>query len=210
MDPQHRRTVLADAALAVLADAGSRGLTHRAVDAHAGLPAGSTSYYHRSRVALLTACVQRLVELDHGDLDAMTPLVTARDAGALADAMAAVLVRWLTGDRTRHLARYELSLEAVRRPELAAELHRGGAEIRDRVAGVLAGLGAPEPGRQAALLVACVDGILFDAVAGAGAAAPVDPSTVRDAVRSLVAAVLPSGGSSTACPQGEPGSTAPR
>lgn len=209
MDPQHRRRVVADAALAVLAGAGSRGLTHRAVDAHAGLPAGSTSYYHRSRVALLTACVQRLVELDHADLDLMGPLVTARDPGALADAMAAVLLGWLTGDRTRHLARYELSLEAVRRPELAVELHRGGAEIRGRVADVLAGFGAPEPGRQAALLVACVDGILFDGVAGARAATAVDPSTVRDAVRSLVRAALPPRSAASDGPQGELSTVAP-
>lgn len=209
MDPHPRRRVVADAALAVLAGAGSRGLTHRAVDARAGLPAGSTSYYHRSRTALLAACVQRLVELDHADLDGMAPLVTARDPEALAEAMAAVLLGWLTGDRTRHLARYELSLEAVRRPELAAELHRGGAEIRDRVADVLAGFGAPEPGRQSALLVACVDGLLFDGVAGAGAGAPVDPATVRDAVRSLVRAAVPPRSSANGGPQGEPGTAAP-
>ena len=194
MDPQHRRTVLADAALAVLAHEGSRGLTHRAVDGYAGLPAGSTSYYHRSRAALLTACVRRLVQMDHLDLDVMTPLVAARDAASLADAMAGVLGRWLTEDRARHLARYELSLEAVRRPELAAELHRGGIEIRGRIAEVLAGLGAAEPARQAALLVACVDGILFDAIAGTNATAPVDQAGVRDAVRDLVRAVLPPDG----------------
>lgn len=191
--PPDRRTVVADAALAVLTLAGSRGLTHRAVDAQATLPAGSTSYYYRSRVALLTACVRRLVEMDHVDLDVMTPLVTARDATTLADALAGVLGRWLTVDRARHLARYELSLEAARRRELAAELHRGGAEIRSRIAEVLRSLGAQEPGRQAALLVACVDGILFDSVAGANATTPVDQGWVRAAAQDLVRTVLPAG-----------------
>ena len=35
-----RRTAILDGALAVLAEQGMRGLTHRAVDAAAGLPAG--------------------------------------------------------------------------------------------------------------------------------------------------------------------------
>lgn len=189
--PGDRRTVVADAALAVLAQSGSRGLTHRAVDAQAGLPAGSTSYYHRSRSALLTACVRRLVQMDHAELDAMTPLGTARSAATLAEALAGVLQRWLTADRSRHLARYELSLESVRRPELAVELHRGGAEIRARIAGVLSGLGAPDPQRQAALLVACIDGLLFDGIAGANATTPVDPAVAQAAAHDLVRAVLP-------------------
>lgn len=66
-----RRTVLADAAIGVLADAGVRGLTHRAVDAAAGLPVGTTSAYLRTRQALLTALVRRLVELDQGELQMM-------------------------------------------------------------------------------------------------------------------------------------------
>lgn len=189
-----RRALVADAALAVLAQAGSRGLTHRAVDAQAGLPAGSTSYYHRSRAALLTACVRRLVEMDHAQLDAMTPLVTARSAATLADALAGVLHGWLTVDRWRHLARYELSLESVRRPELAAELHRGGNEIRARIAGVLDGLGATEPERHAAVLVACVDGLLFDGIVGANARTPVDARAVRAAAHDLVRAVQTASG----------------
>ncbi|HEX5919668.1 MAG TPA: TetR family transcriptional regulator, partial [Nocardioides sp.] len=43
-----RRTVLLDAALELVGTQGMRGLTHRAVDAAAGLPAGSTSNYFRT------------------------------------------------------------------------------------------------------------------------------------------------------------------
>ena len=189
--PTGRPTVVADAALAVLAREGSRGLTHRAVDSQAGLPAGSTSYYYRSRAALLTACVRRLVQMDHAQLGQMTPVMTATSAGTLADGLAGVLHRWLTVDRWRHLARYELSLESVRRPELAAELHRGGAEIRKRIAGVLGGLGATEPDRQASVLVACIDGLLFDSIAGANATTSVDLMAVRAAAHDLIDAVVP-------------------
>ena len=59
-----RRTEILDAALRVLAEHGMRGLTHRAVDAAAGIAPGSTSYYFRSRSALVEGCVDRLLEID--------------------------------------------------------------------------------------------------------------------------------------------------
>ena len=63
---EERRTAIADAAIRLVATRGVRGLTHRAVDAELGLPAGSTSYYLRTRQALLAACVERLLALDAG------------------------------------------------------------------------------------------------------------------------------------------------
>jgi AcrR family transcriptional regulator len=69
-----RRTEILDAALRVLAAQGMRGLTHRAVDAEIGIAAGSTSYYFRSRSALVAGCVERLLEID---MRAEVPLVNA-------------------------------------------------------------------------------------------------------------------------------------
>ncbi|MFD8828405.1 TetR family transcriptional regulator, partial [Streptomyces sp. NPDC059605] len=57
-----RAALIADAALALLAERGMRGLTHRAVDERAGLPQGSTSNYARTRQSLLEAAVRRLAE----------------------------------------------------------------------------------------------------------------------------------------------------
>ncbi|MEV6600949.1 TetR family transcriptional regulator C-terminal domain-containing protein [Actinoplanes sp. NPDC051346] len=186
-----RHQLVADAALDVLAGQGSRGLTHRAVDTAAGLPPGSTSYYYRSREALLGACVRRLIEQDHGELDALTPLITAKEPAALAEALAAVLRGWLTTGRRRHLARYELSLESVRRPELATELHRAGRTLRERIAAMLAELGAVDPPRQARWLVACIDGILFDNLAGAYSDDPVAAADLPVVARDLIDVVLP-------------------
>ncbi|GIF04188.1 TetR/AcrR family transcriptional regulator [Actinoplanes siamensis] len=186
-----RHRLVADAALGVLAQHGSRGLTHRAVDAAAGLPPGSTSYYYRSRAALLSACVQRLVEDDHTELDALASRLVAADRAALAGLLAEILHRWLTTGRQRHLARYELTLESARRPEVAAELHRSGDGLRRRIAALLTELGAGDPPRQARWLVACLDGILFDNIAGANAGGPVAAAELEAAARDLVDAVLP-------------------
>ncbi|MFE9559855.1 TetR/AcrR family transcriptional regulator [Streptomyces sp. NPDC006487] len=169
-----RRTLIADSAIDLVATAGLRGLTHRAVDGAAGLPAGSTSYYFRTREALIGACYARLAELDLGDFDegaapshSPSSLSSPMDRDAVAAALAALLYRWLTSGRSRQLARFELSLEAARNPELATELHRAGQGSRDRAAGILAALGAARPGESAELLVAWADGLLYDRLAGA-------------------------------------------
>ncbi|GIG86849.1 TetR/AcrR family transcriptional regulator [Plantactinospora endophytica] len=65
-----RFAVITDAAIELVAELGMRGLTHRAVDARAGLPLGSTSAYFRTRKALVEAVVRRLVDLDRADLEA--------------------------------------------------------------------------------------------------------------------------------------------
>lgn len=171
-----RRRHIARTALHVLATSGGRGLTHRAVDAAAEVPAGSTSYYFRTRAALLNACLEDLVEQDLAELDVMQRLLTAADPEVLAGAIADMVRHGLTAGRERHLARYELSLESLRRPEVAEVLQSGGRAIRLRVADVLADLGAPGAPERADWLVACIDGILFDRVVGANR----DASPSRD------------------------------
>jgi len=189
MEPD-RRQLIARTALHVLATAGARGLTHRAVDTAAGLPAGSTSYYFRTRAALLSACLDDLVAQDHDDLDVMQPLVTAADPERMSSAIADLLVRWLTTGRQRHVARYELFMEALRRPDLAAVLHRGGMTIRTRVADVLAGLGTDDPAARAHWLVAALDGIVYDRLVGANAAAPVDRAELLVVAQRLTAGAM--------------------
>ncbi|WP_314241686.1 TetR/AcrR family transcriptional regulator [Streptomyces kutzneri] len=179
-----RRKLIADTAIDLVAATGLRGLTHRAVDGAAGLPAGSTSYYFRTRTALIGACYQRLAELDLGDVGDLgerdgfggpggavvpegPPAPAAADRETAAAALAGLLHRWLTVGRARQLARFELSLEAARNPELEADFHRAGQGARARAAGILAALGAQRPEEAAELLVAWTDGLLYDRLAGA-------------------------------------------
>lgn len=174
-DPRDRRAVIADAAISTVAGDGLRGLTHRAVDAAAGLPAGSTSYYFRTRSALISACYLRLAELSVADVDRWEAshgrLGAARgdgrpDLDSAAVALAALLHHWLTAARDRQLARFELTLEATRRPELRADLHTARLAARSKAATLLAALGASHPARTAELLVAWTDGLLYDRLAG--------------------------------------------
>lgn len=149
-----RRTVIADAAITTLAKAGGRGLTHRAVDREAGLPIGSTSYYLRTRADLLRAAVDRLAELDEA---ALAPVA----AGSLAADLARVADQLLGSGRERLLARYELALESVRRPELRELLAAGTRRVRAAIEQRSADQGADAPGEVADAVLALVDGLLL-------------------------------------------------
>ncbi|MGW7428808.1 TetR/AcrR family transcriptional regulator [Streptomyces sp. NPDC054861] len=192
MDTRDRRTVIADAAITTVARAGLRGLTHRAVDAAADLPAGSTSYYFRNRTALITACYERLLQLDLQDVgDAEW---TPADRGQAAEALAVMLHRWLTTGRERQLARIELTIEAARQPSLQGSLADAGRRGRARAAVILAELGARDPESAATLLVAWTEGILHDYLVGAMASvrpAPDARALVSVARRMLDAALAP-------------------
>ncbi|MEV7441870.1 TetR family transcriptional regulator [Streptomyces sp. NPDC091204] len=194
-----RRTLIADTAIGLVAASGLRGLTHRAVDGAAGLPAGSTSYYFRTRTALIAACYQRLAELDLGDVGGLGDLdgggpsvLPAADRDVAAAALAGVLYRWLTVGRERQLARFELSLEAARNPALEADFLRAGQGPRARAAGILAALGADRPEEAAELLVAWTDGLLYDRLAGALARSRVAPdqAELTAVARRMIDAVL--------------------
>lgn len=186
-----RRQELADVAIATLAREGMRGLTHRAVDRAAGLPEGSTSYYFRTRDALLEAVVRRLAEVTAGDLGAV-PTSAPGGHDGLARAIAAVLERWVTEEADRHLARYELALEANRRPRIRELLSDTGARLRDRVVDLLAAAGVPVEPERAADLVAYLDGLVFDRLAGARTARG-RADDFADRVRPLLAAMAAGG-----------------
>jgi DNA-binding transcriptional regulator YbjK len=149
-----RRTVIADAVVSTLAKAGGRGLTHRAVDREAGLPIGSTSYYFRTRADLIRSAVGRLAELD------ATALAPQADDTLAAD-LARVVDQLLRTDRERLVARYELALESVRRPELREFLAVGTRRVRGAIEERLTEAGVAAPREMADAALALVDGLLF-------------------------------------------------
>jgi DNA-binding transcriptional regulator YbjK len=158
-----RRTEILDGALHVLAEHGMRGLTHRAVDAAAGIPPGSTSYYFRSRSALVAGCVERLLELDFA-VEGRVVSAVERDGRGLVDAFVDAAVSLVTTQRYRTVARYELSLAALRDPQLREALMRAGDTVRGVAADVLRGLGATDAVRSAEELTATLDGLMFTAL----------------------------------------------
>ena len=181
--PGGRTRQVGDAAIAVLADQGARGLTHRAVDRAAGLPPGTTSNYARTREALLRLALARIAELDRAE-------GSAGVAGSgLADGVAQMVHRWITepGQRQRFLARLELAFEATRRPELRAAYDEMGRAFRVQAVRLLAAAGSAHPERDAWTLIAWVEGTAFYALAGAGGTTVPSLAELRAQVTNLLA-----------------------
>ncbi|MET9870455.1 MULTISPECIES: TetR family transcriptional regulator [unclassified Streptomyces] len=180
-----RRTLLADAALDVLADEGVRGLTHRAVDRKAAMPPGTTSAYFRTRAALLTGLVTRLVQLDQAELqtlaESLPPLRTVEE---LVDGMMLLARQRLTGEgRRRSLARYACAIESVRDRELREILVPRENAGRDAVRLFLAARGVTDVENRSHALLTCIDGLIFDRLVSGG-------EVPREALEGLVAAAL--------------------
>ncbi|MFF7320811.1 TetR/AcrR family transcriptional regulator [Streptomyces albogriseolus] len=185
-----RASLVADAALALLAERGMRGLTHRAVDEAAGLPQGSTSNVARTRQALLELAVRRLADREERVL-ALQELPDPREgADALLDALALTAHRALTHNRELTLARYELALEATRRPELRAHFDAAGARFRAQLTALVTALGSPSPDRHALTLIAWADGLLFSCVAGSYHAEIPPVPDIRADLREIIAGML--------------------
>src|SRR5690349_14842216 len=105
-NPERRNQIL-DAAIDILCDEGVGGLTHRQVDSRAGIPAGTTSNYFRTRQTLLEATAARTVDLHWQRVELLQSSI-----GPLSrDALQALLVQMLSPDehmRRVTLARFEL------------------------------------------------------------------------------------------------------
>jgi len=165
-EPERRREQIADAALAVLGESGSRGLTHRAVDEAAGLPAGSSSNHFRTREALLEAAAHRHVELDlppTSDIEDVTETEATLSWEQLRALLLANLDRILDPDgRDLLIARYELALESTRRPSLHEVMDDSRQRFVALAEMVLRASGCQDPESHARQLIALMDGITVD------------------------------------------------
>lgn len=177
-----RRTLLADAAVRVLAQQGSRGLTHRAIDTEAGVPKGTTSNYFASRDEVIDAILLRISERLQPDPDIHADLAQRPLGVELFTEYLRDIVHRLTGDRDAAIALFELRLEATRRPHVAEALTAW------RQAGLQADIEFNEkmslPGRPAdiTLFHYALDGLLLDQLT-----VPVDETANPDEVVSVLA-----------------------
>jgi DNA-binding transcriptional regulator YbjK len=187
-----RRAAIADAGIALVARDGMRALTHRAIDRDLGLPAGSTSYYLRTRRALIEALVHRLVERTVQDIDAPLP-ATVDEAAVLLGAMTANLI---TDRATDNRARFALAVELAGDAG-NAELHAFvtsrspiRAALLQRAAQLLTAVGVPDAERRAPDLIALADGLVHDRLVGSRSGTPETPADLRASITAVFADYL--------------------
>ncbi|MGV0070875.1 TetR/AcrR family transcriptional regulator [Mycobacterium colombiense] len=191
-----RRRQLADAAIELLGGNGVHGVSHPKVDDHAGVPPGTTSFYFRTRKALMHAMATRLAELDLADFSMMAELAEDHATQFAGTAGLARIVMYVNSEPwlTRAKARYELALLAGRDAELAAAL----SESADRLYALARNVvtqwhpadSAPDPALvddQAIATLAFINGIMLTFVAGQPAVD--DPEHLERLIQGVIAGV---------------------
>jgi DNA-binding transcriptional regulator YbjK len=157
-----RRTQILDAAIEILADTGIGGVTHRQVDTRAGVPAGTTSNYFRTRLALLEATAARTVELHWNYVELMR---SAIGKSMTREGVVALLARMVSDPdeqyRRRTLARFELFMEGTRRPELRPFLDDLQAAAMKSASVILEAAGFAPSSEQVAELARLLNGLAF-------------------------------------------------
>ncbi|MEW2589542.1 TetR family transcriptional regulator C-terminal domain-containing protein [Micromonospora aurantiaca] len=155
-----RRRLLLDAAIRVLGTGGPRQLTHRAVDAEAGLPEGSASNRFRTREALVTGVFDRLVEVETAAWQRLAADLPPGDVTAFAAVVGRLVREFTDRQRVVTLARYALFVEAAVRPDLRPAIEAARARLAGWGEPLLATLGSTDPPAHFRMLLALVDGLL--------------------------------------------------
>jgi len=160
-----RRDDLLDAAITVVGESGVRGVTHRAVDAAAGRPAGSTSNYFRTRDALLNAVVQRFVVRERANWDDIAAQLSPTTPEELARALAAAALDQTGPHRTLTLARYAILGEAAIHPPLRQQLLLSGARVRTWFLNWLRVIGSTDPEHDGPIIMNHYTGLVLHQLA---------------------------------------------
>ena len=155
-----RREALLDAAISLLARHGARAVTHRAVAELAGTTHGATRYYFATREQLLDQALRRLATRQVAEVERLLREPSAPDLATRAARLADFLAGPVFGDRDATMARYELFLEAARRPALRPALDDWGAAYRRLLAADVTA-GAADPEGEADLLLNLLNGLLL-------------------------------------------------
>jgi DNA-binding transcriptional regulator YbjK len=160
-----RQEQLLDAAIEVLGGQGSRRLTHRAVDAAAGLPGGSAANYFKTRESLVNAIIERFAERERSTWAVLVGVFTPRTPDELAAALAAFVRRAVGVDRVMTVARFGLFVESALRPAPGDQLVASAREIRRWGTDWLRAVGASQPEVACELILDQMDGLILHQLA---------------------------------------------
>jgi AcrR family transcriptional regulator len=200
-----RREELLDAAILVLGQRGIHALSHRAVDAAAGLPAGSTSNHFRTRDALLAAVVERISARERANWEEIAVEVCPTTPQELAKT-AALFAHEATGpQRSLTLARYAILVDAGIHPSIRAQLSLTGARVNAWFINWLRIAGSTDPERHAPIILNHWTGLVLHDLAIPDPAFDPYPQ-----IAALVTAIVKRRAATTAAPRNRAASTAVR
>jgi hypothetical protein len=130
---------------------------------------------------------QRLLAADLADTPTVPEGATV-DLDLIARLGARTVAHWVGPGRDRMLARYELSLQTLRQPELRGAFTAAGVGLRARAVELFHDLGSADPKRHGRDFVAMLDGLIYDQLAGAGGRR--STADIQATVRELLAGMV--------------------
>ncbi len=163
-----RREQILRATLTLIGERGADAVTHRAVAEAAAVPLSATTYYFASKEELLE---QALLLAAREETERLERLVLELAPQSLSiDEWAAAVGGQIAGDveadPAKHVALFELGLEATRRAPLRAELQRWqDAHLRLAEMGCRS-IGSTQPEVDAQVIVATLTGLMLQQLAG--------------------------------------------
>ena len=165
-EPAHRRGVvrrqaLLDAAIRLLARDGARAVTHRSVALEAGTTHGAARYYFGTSELLLDQALRHVAARQVAEVERVLHEPPETDPRCCAARLARHVAGPLAEDRDASIARYELFLEAARRPSLRPALEAWGDAYRRLLCVELTAAGSADPAIDAELLLNLINGILL-------------------------------------------------
>jgi AcrR family transcriptional regulator len=160
-----RRERLLDAAIDLLGEGGVHAVTHRAVDARAGVGAGSTANYFGTRQALFEAVVDRFVERERANFEEIALRIAPTTPAELGRALGASVRESVGRDRSLTLSRYALLVESAHNPDLRVRMAAGGARVSAWFSTWLRLIGSTDPDRDMHVMGNYVTGLVLHQLA---------------------------------------------
>jgi DNA-binding transcriptional regulator YbjK len=160
-----RRELLLDAAIRVLGEQGVRAVTHRAVDAEAGVGAGSTANYFATREALFNAIVERFAQRERADFEEIAARVCPTSAAELGRALGEMARDSAGPNRALTLSRYALLVESANNPVLREQMTVTGARVSSWFATWLRLIGSSDPDHHVHLVGNYLTGLILHQLA---------------------------------------------
>jgi AcrR family transcriptional regulator len=157
--------MLLDAAVEVLGERGMRALTHRAIDAEAGVAAGSTVNYFPTRESLLEAIVDRVSAMERGHFDDIAAGICPATPAELGRALAGFARDSTGARRALTLSRYAILVEAGHNARIRHQLASTGGRVNAWFANWLRLIGSHDADRDVHVLGNYITGLMLHQLA---------------------------------------------
>lgn len=156
-----RKGQVLDAALELFVEDGTYGLTHRKIDAKAGVPAGTTANVFPSRLTLIKGILKLVSETDIAFTSQPVDLDNIADPEELLVAWLRRRIEFMLGPgRLTSLSWYRFTIDGLSVPEVRAEVAAARKRLFDDCRSVVVRCGSPRPDRHAALLRSYIGGLV--------------------------------------------------